>query len=50
MGQERPAAGDRSHGFFVEELSGVQVSKIMFRLDGPRMKVALLGWEVRGPA
>lgn len=45
----RPAAGDRSQGFFVEELSGVQMTKIMFRLHGPRMEVALLGREVRGP-
>lgn len=36
-------SADRSQGFCVEELSAVQMTKIMFRLHGPRMEVALLG-------
>lgn len=48
-GQAGPHTSDGSHGFFVEMLSGLQVIKTMFGINGPRMEVAVLGCEVSGP-
>lgn len=49
-GQAGPDTSDGSHGFFVEMLSGLQVVKAMFGINGPRMEVAVLGREASGPA
>lgn len=50
MGEAGQHTSDGSQGFFVEELSGMQIVKTTFRINGPGTEVAPLGWEVGGPA
>lgn len=47
-GQVGLDAGGGSRGSFVEEFSGLQTVRTVFRIE-PRMEAAVLGWEARGP-
>lgn len=40
VGEARPDQSDGSNGFLVEELSGVHVVRITFRINGPGLGVA----------